>query len=256
MKNSFRTIIISLIVLFFIYSFNNAKTGDFEKVMDKRGFAIIELFTSEGCSSCPPADEAVAELQNSYPDKNVLVLAYHVDYWDQQGWKDPFSAADFTARQKYYAGIFKLNSIYTPQVVVNATTEFVGSEKNKLIRETGIALQETSKETIQLNAKETGAGKIDIRDSTNEKITEDEALIILLVQKSATNKIMRGENKGRILHHINIVQKIIYLPASLSGKTTSLLLPAGQKKESFFIASLIQNRATGKFSAMMVCPIN
>src|SRR6186997_2744530 len=97
------------------------------------GFVLIELFTSEGCSSCPPADEALEEIQKKYNDKNVLVLGYHVDYWNKLGWKDVFSDASFTQRQEYYSRIFHLNSIYTPQVVVNGKSEFVGSNKEKLI---------------------------------------------------------------------------------------------------------------------------
>src|SRR6187455_337133 len=93
---------------------------------EKDGFALVELFTSEGCSSCPPADAILEEVQKKYIDKNVLVVAYHVDYWDKLGWKDIFSNAFFTERQEYYSNIFRLNSIYTPQVVINGRKEFVG----------------------------------------------------------------------------------------------------------------------------------
>ena len=102
-------------------------------IKDKDGFALIELFTSEGCSSCPAADAILEEVQKKYIDKNVLIVGYHVDYWDKLGWKDVFSDASFTQRQEYYSTIFHLNSIYTPQVVVNGKTEFVGSNKEKLI---------------------------------------------------------------------------------------------------------------------------
>src|ERR1700743_1770155 len=88
---------------------------------DKRkGFAVVELFTSEGCSSCPPADKALAELAAKYPD-NVFVLGFHVDYWDRLGWKDIYSGAQYTQRQKDYAQLFKLESIYTPEAVVNGS---------------------------------------------------------------------------------------------------------------------------------------
>src|SRR5215217_6902065 len=78
-----------------------------------RAFTVIELFTSEGCSSCPPADQMMAEISRAYSDSNVLVLAYHVDYWNRLGWEDPFSSPRNTERQNYYANIFALNSIYT-----------------------------------------------------------------------------------------------------------------------------------------------
>src|SRR6478609_5145412 len=95
------------------------------------GFALIELFTSEGCSSCPAAEEVLEEIQKNYSAKNVLVLGYHVDYWNKLGWKDTFSNASFTQRQEYYSNIFRLNNIYTPQAVVNGEKEFLGSNKSK-----------------------------------------------------------------------------------------------------------------------------
>src|SRR4051794_39591301 len=90
------------------------------------GTAVVELFTSEGCSSCPPADEALAAAAKTYTG-HVYVLGYHVDYWDRLGWKDPFSNAAWTDRQTRYADLFKLNSIYTPQAIVNGKTQFTGS---------------------------------------------------------------------------------------------------------------------------------
>src|SRR5947209_3544323 len=88
------------------------------------GFAVVELFTSEGCSSCPAADETLAKVAREYPE-NVYVLGFHVDYWDRLGWKDVYSSADYTNRQREYAQQFNLNSIYTPEVVVNGRVEFV-----------------------------------------------------------------------------------------------------------------------------------
>src|SRR6187549_315711 len=102
-------------------------------IKENDGFALIELFTSEGCSSCPAADDVIEEIQKKYSDKNVLVLGYHVDYWNKLGWKDIFSDASFTQRQEYYSNIFRLNNIYTPQAIINGKKEFLGSDKSKLI---------------------------------------------------------------------------------------------------------------------------
>src|ERR1700741_2245647 len=79
-----------------------------EMIKGKNGFALVELFTSEGCSSCPAADAILEEVQKKYIDKNVLIVGYHVDYWDKLGWKDIFSDASFTQRQEYYSTIFRL----------------------------------------------------------------------------------------------------------------------------------------------------
>src|SRR6187551_1483077 len=128
-------------------------TKNLNKKMNKGngGFALVELFTSEGCSSCPAADEVLEEIQKKYNDKNVLVLSYHVDYWDKLGWKDIFSDPSFTQRQEYYSNIFRLNSIYTPQVVVNGRKEFLGSDKSKIISSIEEQLNETSVASIKLS---------------------------------------------------------------------------------------------------------
>ena len=98
----------------------------------QQGTTVIELFTSEGCSSCPPADRVLSMVKEKEQDKNVLVLSYHVDYWNRLGWKDTFSNAANTQRQEYYAEIFQLSSIYTPQAVVNGSAEFAGSDYGKM----------------------------------------------------------------------------------------------------------------------------
>src|SRR5471032_1935701 len=101
---------------------NNPATS---KVPANNGFVLIELFTSEGCSSCPPADELVARIQKADKDKAVYILAYHVDYWNLLGWKDQFSNAANSQRQRQYASWLKLSEVYTPQIVVNGKKEFV-----------------------------------------------------------------------------------------------------------------------------------
>ena len=220
---------------------------------EQDGFALIELFTSEGCSSCPPADEALGEIQKKYNDKNVLVLSYHVDYWDKLGWKDIFSDASFTQRQEYYSNIFRLNNIYTPQAVVNGKKEFLGSNKSKLISSIEEQLNERSAVSIKINAVQNTEGKIDVHYSAEGTDAKKEQAILVLVQKMATNEIKKGENKGRTLHHINIVRNIFYLP--LKEKTTNFTLPAGFSKEDFFVAGFIQDKRSGKIKAIQSASI-
>ena len=93
---------------------------------------VFELFTSQGCSSCPPADKALDLIKHTKQDKQIFVLSYHVDYWNRLGWKDPFSTAAVTAYQQAYATQFNSRSMYTPQVVVNGSTHFVGSNGPQL----------------------------------------------------------------------------------------------------------------------------
>jgi len=220
---------------------------------EQDGFALIELFTSEGCSSCPAADEVLEEIQKKYNDKNVLVLSYHVDYWDKLGWKDIFSDASFTQRQEYYSIIFHLNSIYTPQVVINGKKEFLGSNKSKLISSIEEQLNERSAVSIKLNVAQNTEGKIDVHYSTEGIDGKKEQAILVLIQKMATNEIKKGENKGRTLHHINIVRNIFYLP--LKEKTTNFTLPAGLNKEDVFVAGFIQDKESGKIKAIQSASI-
>ncbi len=116
------------------------------------GFAVLELFTSEGCSSCPPADQLMGEIEKKYKDHPVYILSYHVDYWNRMGWKDRFSSAQNSQRQQEYSS--KLGSqVYTPQLVVNGKTEFVGSDRTTVENTISSALNSLSDNKIDLKAK-------------------------------------------------------------------------------------------------------
>jgi hypothetical protein len=223
---------------------------------EQQGFAVIELFTSEGCSSCPPADDALAEIQKEYKDKNVLLLGFHVDYWDRLGWKDPFSSADFTSRQEYYTGIFDLSSSYTPEAVINGQSEFVGSDKIKIISVIEDALKIKSNASVKLKAIQNSSGKIEVNYSIEGNNSTGDQLVLLLIQKTATNNIKRGENEGKTLHHINIVRKISYLPVTFREEASTFVLPSGLKKEEVFIAAFIQDKKKGNITGMGTVPVN
>ena len=203
---------------------------------EMEGFAVIELFTSEGCSSCPPADKLLETIDKEYAGKNVLVLSYHVDYWNKLGWKDEFSNAENTARQNYYANHFRLNSIYTPQAVVNGTTEFVGSDRNKMTN----TIEQSKKinKTITLSAS-VDNNKVMVDYKVNDQ-SGGESMLIALVQKQATTEVKRGENGGRKLHHINIVREF-----QLVKNKSNIEFELPGEKNNFFIVALLQNEGTG-----------
>ncbi len=221
----------------------NAVTGISNNSADK-GFAVVELFTSEGCSSCPPADNAVAELLKEYPD-NVYVLGYHVDYWDNLGWKDIFSNAAYTRSQREYAGIFKLSSVYTPQVIVNGTEQFVGSDKNKLKATVNKDLKQESTIKLKVDAKATDGKTVLVNYSTD---APNANLKIALIQLSADNKIQRGENTGATLHHVNIVRDIKITAASDKGNTT-LEIPEGLATKDCRVIAFTQNINDSRITA-------
>ncbi len=183
------------------------------------GFAVVELFTSEGCSSCPPADNAVAKLLKEY-NNNVYVLGYHVDYWDNLGWKDAFSNADYTKRQKNYARTLK-SGVYTPQVIVNGEEQFVGSDENKLHASINKDLKQKPQQHLSITAK-ANDNTIEISYQTNSINN----LNIALMQSGAETKVQRGENHGATLHHVNIVRSFQTIALKNNTGKVSLNLPA------------------------------
>jgi hypothetical protein len=203
------------------------------------GFAVVELFTSEGCSSCPAADEAVIDIAKQYKE-NVFILGFHVDYWNNLGWKDIFSNADYSDRQKQYASSFSLNSIYTPQIVVNGKTEFVGSDKSKLQKTIEKELNSNNTSSIEISAKETESKKVEVNfkngNISNSKIN------IALIQLQAQSNVAKGENEGKQLHHINIVRDFKTVDASNKQTSISLIIPASLTKKDCMVIVYVQDK--------------
>ncbi len=215
---------------------------------DGKGFAVVELFTSEGCSSCPPADELVARIQKEDKDKLVYILAFHVDYWNRLGWKDVFSSADYSKRQNQYANWLNLQSVYTPQIVVNGKKEFVGSEEGILRNAITAGLRTNSTATLTLNTQK-GPDHITIQYHV-AGAEKNSDLLLALVQKAAQTKVQRGENGGRTLSHVQIVRKIQSQPLSAGGNgSTSIALPEGVNTQDWEVIGLVQNKTNGEILA-------
>jgi hypothetical protein len=205
------------------------------------GFALVELFTSEGCSSCPPADEAVGKINTL--DQPVYILSYHVDYWDYLGWKDPYSNAAYSARQREYGKQFHLSSIYTPQIIVNGKTEFVGSDENRLQETITASLKGKPETALKLKLDRNG-NKIAIRCDAGEG--DGIKLNLALIQLRATDFIQRGENKGKTLHHFNIVRDFQSIASGKPGEIYYENLPAGSKPADFELIAFLQKTASGE----------
>jgi len=169
---------------------------------------LVELFTSQGCSSCPPADTLLAKLEKEQPvpGVEVIVLSQHVDYWDQLGWRDPFSSAQFTRRQSIYAARLGAHGNYTPQMVVDGKVEFVGSDTRRAL----VAITEAAKRpkgAMRLTTvdRQPGAWTIRIDISDAPALIE---VMVALVDPSATIQVPRGENGGRELRHSGVVRTL------------------------------------------------
>ncbi len=173
---------------------------------DKKRLVLVELFTSEGCSSCPPADRVLTTLENDQlvPNANVVTLAFHVDYWNYLGWKDRFSSSAFSKRQEEYARRFRNNSSYTPQIVVDGTAEFVGSNRAKANEVIGKSAAE-AKATIDLALN---ANKLTVTTSDLGKHSEATVYLAVAESKLFTN-VAGGENRGEKLEHTSVVRDLI-----------------------------------------------
>jgi hypothetical protein len=166
---------------------------------------LVELFTSEGCSDCPPADKLLEELDTKQfvPGAQAIVLSEHVTYWNHQGWTDPFSMTDIDDRQKEYGDRFHLDSIYTPQAVVDGTAQMVGNNGPELARAVEAAAK-TAKEQLTIAEPhwENGAAVFSVKGATDSK----SRLFAVLAADATRSEVAHGENAGRTLHHVAVVR--------------------------------------------------
>ncbi|MEO6435541.1 MAG: DUF1223 domain-containing protein [Tepidisphaeraceae bacterium] len=215
-------------------------------------FAVVELFTSEGCSSCPPADDLAAELAKDVREKGrpVYVLAFHVDYWDRLGWRDPFGSRVFSQRQEHYARAMKTDGLYTPQMIVNGVAGFVGSDRNKARREVARALKRPAGVALTLKVVPTDASDTVAVQFVTAPPAAGHVLQVALVQRGLVTEVRRGENAGRSLRHENVVREFQTIPldgeldggqdGAASG-TVPITLPAGVRREQMSVIAYVQN---------------
>ena len=170
-----------------------------------RAGVLVELFTSEGCSSCPPADRLLESL-----DPQAIVLSEHVDYWDGLGWRDPYSAHANTQRQEAYARGFGIPGPYTPQMVIDGATEFVGNDARRAMEELARA---RSREKIGVHLARSAAG-VRVRIDPTAKAAD---VWLALADDSGTSEVAAGENKGRRLHHVAILRSLRKIGALKRG---------------------------------------
>ena len=183
-----------------------------------QGFAIVELFTSQGCSSCPAADKYLSELieKAEKEGKTIFALSFHVDYWNYIGWRDPYSSKEFTDRQKTYFENTKTTSIYTPQVLVNGSEEFVGSNKKGIEGAVESALTQNPGTRINIKDARVSDGMIHLSYVLDNNST-GEILNLALVERNVENFLSRGENSGKRLHHDNVVRAFKSFPLNRAG---------------------------------------
>jgi hypothetical protein len=183
---------------------NNSKNDGKMNSGDKTP-VLVELFTSEGCSSCPPADEVLARLEKEQPgtDAEIITLAFHVDYWNYLGWKDEFSSPKYSERQGGYASTFNQDSNYTPQMVVDGQKQFVGSSFDTAIS----AIAEAAKNTKAKVEFEQNDKNLKVRFS-DLPAHEESYVWLAIAEDDLESNVKRGENSGRILRHVSVVREM------------------------------------------------
>jgi hypothetical protein len=228
---------------------------------DRRVPVVVELFTSEGCSSCPPADQLLARLERSQPvsGARVVALEEHVDYWNQLGWTDPFSSPQYRVRQNDYARAFFIESIYTPQMIVNGIAEFSGGDGKRALQEIERAAQvQTTLVELKTAANAGNAELVDLSvQITNPKTgkVRNSNVYLAVTESGLASNVSAGENSGRRLQHAPVVRnfgvigKIASRGTSGGQFTNTLRLPPEWKRESLravvFVQEQDSHRITG-----------
>jgi hypothetical protein len=189
------------------------------KAADEGGVAVVELFTSEGCSSCPPADRVLGDLVADAGRRGqaVYCLAFHVDYWDRLGWADPYGSKTYSERQHAYARALGLDQVYTPQMIVNGSEEFVGSDAARAKKSIRAALGRRAAAGVKLETEAAKPGQLTVRYAVTEA-PEGANLRVAFVEKEAATDVPRGENAGRKLRHFHVVRAFRSVDLSDSPK--------------------------------------
>jgi hypothetical protein len=214
-----------------------------------RRAVVVELFTSEGCSSCPPADELLGRLRQDLSAKNIQVipLGFHVDYWNSLGWKDRFSSAEFTQRQEQYTHALKVDGPYTPEMVVNGEVEFVGNDAGQAQRT--IRQQASELETAQIKIAPAGADQLTIQVKGPAESSGNALVMLAITEDNLSTQVGSGENGGRKLHHAAVVRELQELGMLHNGimeTTVPLKLEKDWKHNDLRAVVFVQQGPSGK----------
>ncbi len=229
--------------------FMGAPNADLSRFDGTRPFAVVELYTSEGCSSCPPAEAYLNHLATTGEDQ-VPALAFHVDYWDYLGWRDPLADKAFSNRQRAYNQTLAPHRVYTPQMFVNGRAGFVGSDRGRGDLEIARALKNAPLFRLRLNPRreaQTLHLQLAVARFTETTAPFDPAdywVNIALIADRDPKLVKTGENRGRRLYHANAVHLFRREPLSLNETALTLRLPANLHPSRRAVAVYVQHRKT------------
>ena len=236
-----KKLIIYLVACLVLYAFSPSKTD--KLISNFEPIAVVELFTSQGCSSCPPADKLLSKTKVNTTGKRIFLLSFHVDYWNRLGWKDPFSNKKYSQRQTDYATGLNLQGPYTPQMIINGKAEFVGSDE--------IALQKNVEQSLSVKATvaflKLTTEKNDAGITISYKLDggyKDNTINLALVADKETTAIKAGENDGLTMVNENIVKYFATENIGETGEGTIKIQVSNSPQVNWRLVAFVQNKKT------------
>jgi hypothetical protein len=201
------------------------------------GVAVVELFTSEGCSSCPPADALLGSLV-AEGNPHLIALAFQVDYWNSIGWTDPYSSEASTERQREYATAFGTTSVYTPQMVVGGVDAFNGSDREHARAAIATALGQAPRANVTLKLVPT-AGGVHVQAHV-DPLPPGNLLRVALVERGLVSEVRAGENAGKTLRHEDVVRSFMNAALAEADAAVELSVPAGVRRDRAEVVAFVQ----------------
>lgn len=225
-------------------------TGGPATTLADKGPVVVELYTSQGCSSCPPADAYLGKLAKR---DNIIALSFHVTYWDYLGWKDRFALKAATKRQRAYSRHFGRGYVYTPQMVIDGQSEAVGSRRVSVDRAIGKAARRTDKIAVAFRKAADGTLHAELPMRQASGAAERATVWLVFFDNNHTTDIRRGENGGKKLTYHNVVRRLAAV-GSWEGEKKSIALPTpGAGRDG--CAVIVQSDQTGRILGAAVMPL-
>lgn len=207
----------------------------------KKGFALLELFASEGCGSCPAADALLTKILKKASKEHLPIhaLSFHVDYWNYLGWKDRFSSPIYTERQGQYVYVLKAKNSYTPQMVINGQKECVGSDEKMVWGYINGFLAQPFSVNVKLDLTHEGISKVKVRYHV-DPVVEGASINLALVERDVKSHPNAGENDGQLLEQDNVVVNFQTIALAQPQGEVSFDLPSGIDPYKFSVIAFVQ----------------
>jgi hypothetical protein len=224
-----------------------------ERAPASPGVALVELFTSEGCSSCPPAEAVLQELADAgrTDGPRVFTLEFHVDYWDALGWPDRFAAPQFGARQREYARSFRESGVYTPEMIVGGDEHFVGSDRVRARESVARSIARPEALPLALNVGRRDADTLLVHYELLGALPREAFIAVAVFEPSVVVRVGAGENAGMTLHHSHVVRAFARSALRESSGAEIVRVPAALRGVDAEVVAFIQ-RGPGEVGAMAV----